>query len=272
MFRPDSHILSLTWPRQHGAWTILAASAALGFAVGGPVRVPTLFLATAVFCGFLGRQAAETWLGLARGDARRNAVAALYLLYLGLCITTGLAAAAHGLWFLLPIGAAGMSAAAASLLLGRLGRSASLAVDLVGLAGLGLVAPAFEYCTSGELTQRTAALWLLSTLFFAGRPFQVRFFTRHRAAQSSLSQRLRAGWPTLAYQSFALIAALGLAAATHAANPWLVSLAFLPVAALAAVSVMRGPGSPLPIWKIGCLEGLQALNFVVFAALALKLA
>lgn len=262
-----------TWPRQHGAWTILAASSILGLAAAGTFTAPCALLATSVLSGFLARQAVQSWLGCSGHDPRRQPILAVALTYLALCAVTGLwLAFAHELWILLPIGVGAALAAALCLALSLEGRRVSLGVDLVGLLGLSLIAPAFEYVATGTFSERSLALWFLCALFFSGRPFQVRFFTRHRTGHSSLRQRVAAGWPTLAYQLASLTAATWLAAASPAVNPPLVVLAFLPVLALAVLSVAKGPSTPLSIWKIGYLEGSQAVLFVLFASLAFRLA
>ena len=75
--------------------------------------------------------------------------------------------------------------------------SRGLAMQLTAVAGLTLTAPVAWYVATGSLGWPAWRLWLLNTLYFAGRVLYVKMHivaAKHRSAS-----RLRLGAPTLAY-------------------------------------------------------------------------
>ncbi len=254
--------LPLTVPRQHGAWTVAIASLLAGAGVAGKISLPLTILALAVGIGLCSRHAIGLLLRLSPGDPRRAPLRALALAYSSVFLAAGaVLILGHGLWLLLPIGVIGTAVAVSGLANKDRNSDFTLKGQLQGIFGLSLVAPAAEYCASGDVTQQTLGLWLLCLAFFAGRPFHVRFFTRQPVCTAPLRDRWQAAQGDVLFH----LAVLGLATALGPLAGLLPNWAPLPLAlptlaALGALAVRRQ--ARRPIARIGRVELVHAVIFL----------
>jgi len=227
-------------PREHGAWGILLVPFATGAGVSGVFDGKTLLLLVSVLGFYLARTS------FLRRQWR----------WLAVLLGVSLAAAAPLLlvwqrWWLAALAAVAVPLAA------RPTRQ-SLSVQLLGVAGLTLTAPAAWYVGTGRLGAMAALLWLLNAIYFAGGVFYVRM---HLRAATDRYVGLASGRSNLLYHLAALGSVLALAA--MAVVPWSVVAAMLPAVVRAVVGTVR-LHLPLQIKKLGWTE---VAHSVVFGAL-----
>lgn len=260
-------VWALTWPRQHGAWSILAAGFLLGMA-DQEWNLPSLLGLATVLGGFLARHTMALCLRPARSPSLRSSLLPWAIGYTALAsLLGGLLVVGFHRWLLLLWGAPALLLAALSVILERGRRDRTTAGELVGVLGLSLVIPAAAYTSSGILSVQTLGLWALGAIFFGGSVFHVRYLVRRRreACQDWYS-RLRAGWPSLACHLVGLAVAWGLSSLR--ALPSLAPLALLPVTAKVLWTVGRRQAERIHIQRIGFTELAHTLLFVALAILS----
>ena len=125
----------------------------------------------------------------------------------------------------------------------------TLALQLAAVAGLTLTAPVTWYVATGSLGWPAWQLWLLNTLYFAGRVLYVKMHTA--AAMQRSVNRLRLGTPTLVYHGALAVVATGW---------WPVGLAFVPAIIHALVGVVR----LTPVLRIKRLAWTEVAASAVF--------
>ena len=167
-------------PKQHGAWSILAAAFVLGSWFGGGPNFASLVLLIAVISAFIGW---ETYSGVIRSAntahvINKNMLRSAHLL-IALSILLGLwLVIAKGLKDMLLIGASALWLGWIGLELERRRKSHTIIGEFAGIAAMSLIAPAAEYCASSLLSGRTFGIYLMCTAFFGGSVFHVRFVVR----------------------------------------------------------------------------------------------
>ena len=225
---------SLIFPREHGAWGILLVPLVTGASVGllaGGRAWPLAPLSIAVLALFWLRTPVESWIGTAPARARtpgelefvRNAA-------LPLAAISGAAL----IWLfwggrnraLLWIGATAATAFIVQAMVKQAWRSARMAAQMVGAAGLTAVAPAAYYVVTSHLNGAAWSLWIANLLFAAN---QIQFVQlRIRAAHAMKPNgKLSIGRGFLGGQII-LMALLTAACANHLFG-WYAAMAFLPV-------------------------------------------
>ena len=218
-------------PREHGAWGILLIPFATAAGIAGVFNVAVALLLASVLCFYLARTPflkGDYWwmIGLLAGSL----VAALTVVFVW-----------HR-WWLVAFGAG-----VAPVALRR--NSRGFAMQLTAVAGLTLTAPVAWYGATGSLGWPAWRLWLLNTLYFAGRVLYVKMHivaTRHRNAS-----RLRLGAPTLAYHGVL---------AGVAAFWWPFGLAFV----LDVIHAFVGVTRLTPVLRIKPLAWIEVAASVVF--------
>ena len=266
---------SLIFPREHGAWGILLVPLATGASVGllaGGRAWPLAPLSIAVLALFLLRTPVESWMGTAPVRARTHDEVALVR-------NTALALAAVSLtallWLfwggrnpgLLWIGAEAGAAFIAQTAVKRAGRSARTAAQMIGAAGLTLVAPAAYYVVSGRQDGAAWSLWIANLLFAAN---QIQFVQlRIRAAHAMKpNEKLSIGRVFLGGQ-IVLMVLLALACADHLFR-WYAAMAFLPVL-FRGFAWFVSASEPLAIHALGRRELIYAGAFGILLVLGLQL-
>ncbi len=267
---PAGGALALAVPRQHGAWSVLLISLALGTAAVGAFNAPALVLLAAALGGFVGRHAAGRAVRMPAADGRRTGLLAFGAASSAAAV--GLAALlvlACGLWLLIPLGIAAVAVAGVTLVLEAKNKDRSAGGELLGIVGLSLTLPAIAYASTGRLEARAVGLWILAVLFFMGSVFHVRYLLRRRDAnRGELADRLRSGGMSLAFHGGALAAAIGLAAAglvPPAAAPVLA-----PVLVKSGLSVFRRAPVSLTVRRVGYGELAHAIVFAAWIILSFR--
>jgi hypothetical protein len=158
---------ALVFPREHGAWAILlvplVTGASLGLLAGGRAWVLAP-LSIAVLTLFLLRTPVESWIGTAPVRARTTAEFQLVrTAAVALSIVSG-GALTWLFWgwrntALLRVGAASATALILQAIIRQRWRSARMAAQMVGAAGLAAMAPAAYYVTTLDLNGVAWSLW-----------------------------------------------------------------------------------------------------------------
>jgi hypothetical protein len=228
---------------------------------GGAWRVILLGL-SATFV-FFGRESGLVWW---RAKARRSDAGNAGIVTL---VCLGLAAIAAGplIVFARLYGLALFGAASAGLLVWNARQAAkreerTMTTELLGIAGLTLTAPAAYYAGRAVWSMEAMWLWLLSALYFASSVFYVklRVLSVHSRQPRELARirRLCFGY------HLALAAAITLLAQPGRFGAFLI-LAFAPILVRAFWHLLR-PGKQLVLKRIGLLEVLYSVVFLVFSA------
>jgi len=260
----------LTVPKQHGAWSILIVSTAVGVLAfpSGSVGAP-LLLVVCVIAGFMARHAGVTWLRLK--DDRRGQVlgwAAVYGIVAGGC-GAGLVVA-YGLTLLVGIALVAAVFAGVSMALERLRLDRTAWGEVVGTVGLSLAVPAAAYCTTGELGLEALGLWAISALFFCASVPHVRLVVRSKpTAAMPAGDRWRRGAGSVVFHGLALGAVAALSMAEVA--PRLATLALLPVCAKALLPVVRPPEKTPSIKRVGFVELGHSVLFAVLVVVVYRM-
>jgi hypothetical protein len=255
---------SLIIPTEHGSWSWLlvpflvggAVASQAGWASGSSTPTLTLTLVGGL-CAFLVRQPANAWLRIRRGRASRadESLAAGWTLGLilvaVLCLVALLALGRVALlWLVIPF------AFVLLLYLGaaRSGRAGmrSLWMELIGAAGLALMAPAAVIAASGRLNGLGWVLWALMGIQNALGVLYVRL--RLADTHGRTANRSIAFWGHVVGLSVVMIAGL---------LSWVPLLAALPFAVvlLRAVWTVRQPRPVTNVRRFGFSEvGVEVLS------------
>ncbi len=256
-----------TIPRQHGAWSILAAAAALGMVAGGGLRVQGALFAVCVVLGFFAQHTGELWLKFSGSTNRRREIGYLLLAYaLTFLLCGAMLLFKYELWGLLPLAGLASGLVALSLTLSKVRKARTVVGEIVNVLALTLVLPAAAYCAAGSYVYPTVGLTLMAAIFFCASIFHVRYLVRGGRRQAgSAPERLRAATPSLAYHALGLVAAGALAA--FGLLPIAAPLALLPVTLKALRAAAMPARGPTPIRTIGYVELAHTIVFVLLAAL-----
>lgn len=256
-----------TIPRQHGAWSILAAAVALGTVAGGRVHVGSALFAVCVVLGFLAQHTSELWLKSSGSRKRQREIGYFLLAYaltFFLCGATLLLK--YKLWGLIPLAALASGLVALSLILSKVRKARTVPGEIVNVLALALVLPAAAYSTARSYVYPTVGLTLLAAIFFCGSIFHVRYLVRAGRRQAgSARERLREAAASLAYHVLGLLAAGALA--IFGLLPAAAPLALVPVTLKAFWAAVRPRRGPVSIKTIGYIELGHTIIFVLLAAL-----
>jgi hypothetical protein len=264
------NVWALTWPRQHGAWSVLGAGFLLGM-TGQRWETASVLLAAAVLWGFLARHTVAFLLHPSRSPSLRLRLLPWATIYTALALFFGtLLVLGFHRWLLLPLGGAALALSVLSVALERGRKDRTTLGEMVGMLGLSLVIPAAAYASSGLFSGQTMGLWALGALFFTGSVFHVRYLVRHRReSRQDWHTRLRTGGGSLAYHLAGL--AIAWLLSYFRALPPLAPLALLPVTAKAFWTVGRRQAGRINIQRIGFIELAHTLAFVALTSLSFHL-
>lgn len=260
-------------PREHGAWVMLSAPLVLGLvAAGSAPLLPTTLLLVVSLSAFM---AWEPAFRVLRGRARlgdRGWTAVLLMI---------LAASAYGLLVsgpgsgLAPLALAVLAVGVVVGILRRVGRKRldrTVLGEVLAVSGLTLTAPAAWVVSRGELSGTAWWLWAASTAFFASGVLHVKTLMRcalHKSDWTREVHRQLCG-PSLLYHMLLGAAALWAATKQPQAGFW-IAAAFLPAVVRGLHGGMR-PARRMPrLVRIGALESLHAVWFLVSASFAARM-
>ena len=140
----------------------------------------------------------------------------------------------------------------------------TLEAEILAIVGLTLTAPATYYVARGSWAATAVWLWALCVLYFASSVFYVKLRVLSLQPRRDRERRdMRAG--ALAYHAVLLAVLVGFVVARRL--PALALLAFVPVLARTSWSLAR-PTTQVNLRRVGVLEILYSVNFLVFTALA----
>ncbi|HLJ53506.1 MAG TPA: YwiC-like family protein [Chthonomonadaceae bacterium] len=248
-------------PREHGAWVILYAPMAFGFAVShafAPLRW-SLLIGTAT-CAYLAREAAALTI---RRRPRPDTRFWLWIWSL-LTLAGALPLLAPNPAPLATIGALAISLFlihTGGMMMGRLDRS--VWGEMLGVAALALTAPAAFAVSTGGLSAAAWLCWIACVLFYGSSIFTVKMLVaairwkRHR----DVSIHRKIVRDSLVYHSSLVVAlsAVMLVLGRRAAL-WL-AVAYLPAIVRAAAAAWRLTPAPPPFKRIGILEMVYSVWF-----------
>jgi len=254
--------LGIPIPGEHGAWAVLYASFAVGWAASDPAPDMKIFLLLIAVTGlFLSHEPLVKLLRARKHGAplenRRH-----WLKWMGIYLSAALLAGAilllvYQRWILLAGGllAAGLFSIHLRLAFRRQDRN--LAGEVLGIMGLTLTAPAVAVTAVGHLDSRALLVWLSCVLYFASGIFYVKMRVSHRLKPIHFTLRKR---QCLAYHTTLLILLIGASIGFHL--PALMLLGFVPIIARAFWHAFR-PGGTLDLKKIGYREVLYTVIFAI---------
>jgi hypothetical protein len=266
---------SLVFPREHGAWGILLVPLLTGASVGllaGGSAWSLVPLGIAALGLFWLRTPVESWIGTAPVRARIPSELRLVRhTVLVLAVVSGSAL----IWLfwggrnraLLWIGAAAGSAFIVQAIVKRTWRSARMAAQMIGAAGLTSTAPAAYYAVSRHLSGTAWSLWACNALFALN---QIQFVQlRIRAAHTTnRSGKVSIGRGFLAGQVISMVL-LGTACAGHLLSVY-GAIAFLPVL-FRGFAWFATESKPLAIQALGKSELVYAGTFGMLLVLGMQL-
>lgn len=255
-------------PSEHGSWAMMFTPFVIGAGVAGILSAPLWLCGAAALALFLARQPLGLLARVRRGKARANdGPAAWFWSALLLAVAAGAGAwlLLLGRWAILWLAVpAGIVLALTLALSARLGPR-QLSVELLGVAGLALSAPAAYVAATGHLDLTAWLTWLLSAAHSVISVLYVRLRIDETHDRASHPQRM------------AVIGAHGLALAAvvgGALGGWIPPLVMLPLALLLLRAVYVGWRRPrvANIVRFGLAETGFALAFagLIVAAFALR--
>ena len=260
--RPSRFRKQLILPAEHGSWSWLLVPFLVGTAVAETINLPVILVLVGGLAFFLLRQPATVWLRARQGRGRRSdgPLALRIMLVLGgIVLLCGVGLLAYGrfvmIWLLLPF--AGLLLAYVQAARGRQS-TRTLQMELVGAAGLALMAPAAMLAALGQSYQ---AVWLVWGLMAAQNVLGV-FYVRQRIADTH--ERPFNRQPLLWSHIIGLVLVGGTAVA--GLIPWLAVLPFVGFL-LRAVWTFQQPRPIESVKKFGFQEvGIELLSGALIAA------
>jgi hypothetical protein len=266
---------ALVVPREHGAWGLLLIPLFTGVVTGfSPAHrvLPLLGFTIAALALFWLRTPLESLLGTGTMTAqtpaeRRTAFMTSFVLatMAGACLLA-LMWRGQNLQLLL-LGTATAFAFAAQVILRKLGRSARMLAQLVGIIGLTCTAPAAYYVASGHLNQRALLLWVANWIF-AGNQVHFVQLRIHAARAANFADKYSRGRLFFLAQPVLLVALI--AASLWRLIPALAILAFCPALIRGTRWFFKGP-EPLNVRGLGWAEMRQGVIFGLLLAVALTI-
>jgi hypothetical protein len=260
--RPSQFRKQLILPAEHGSWSWLLVPFLVGTAVSETINLPVVWVLVGGLAFFLLRQPATVWLRVRQGKGRRSDESlALRLLLLlgGLVLLCGVGMLWYGrfvmIWLLLPT--AGLLLAYVQAARGKQ-TARTLHMELIGAAGLALMAPAAMLAALG---QSTPTVWLVWGLMAAQNVLGV-FYVRQRIADTHKRpfNRQPLWWSHLV----GLVMVGG--TAVFGLIPWLSAVPFVGFL-LRAIWTVQQPRPINNIKKFGFQEvGVELLSGVLIAA------
>jgi hypothetical protein len=266
---------ALVVPREHGAWGLLLIPLFTGVVTGfSPAHrvLPLLGFTLAALSLFWLRTPLESLLGTGTMTAhtppeRRMA----FMACAGLAIVAGTCLLSL-MWRgqnldLLLLGIATAFAFAAQATLRKLGRSARMLAQLVGIIGLTCTAPAAYYVATGHLDQRALLLWAANWIF-AGNQVHFVQLRIHAARAATFAERFSRG--RLFFLAQPVLLAVLIAASLWRLTPALMILAFCPALIRGTRWFFKAP-EPLNVRGLGWSEMRQGVIFGLLLAVALTI-
>jgi hypothetical protein len=237
----------------------------LGIAAAGRVPWTVLLVVAAATLVFTGRESLAAWARARRQGREPERALRVVLAQLVFAAACGAVLVwRERLLGLVPLAGVALVLFAIHFAQLRRREQRTFEAEILGIIGLTLTAPAAYYVARGSWTGTAVWLWALCVLYFASSVFYVKLRVLSLQPRKDRERRdMRAG--AIAYHALLLIALVGLTVARRL--PVLALVAFVPVLARTAWSLGR-PVRPVNLRRVGGLEILYSVNFLVFTALA----
>ncbi|HEC21839.1 MAG TPA: hypothetical protein ENI95_02855 [Chloroflexi bacterium] len=258
----------IIFPSEHGSWPLTLTPFVIGAGVAGRFPLPVWLCLLAILALFLARQPISLWLRIRRGKARRaDAPAAIFwsLLLSGIAALAGIGLLLSGRQAILWLAAPAVGVLALTLGLGAWLGPRRLSVELIGVVGLALAAPAAYVAATGTLDTTAWLVWGISALHSVISVLYVRL--RVDATHRRLSPA-GARMVVLAH-----LLSLGIVLGTAAGGwlPWLVALPIALLLVRAVYAAWRRP--PLDnVKRFGFTEIGYSLAFAAIVIIAFLIA
>ncbi len=254
--------LGIPIPGEHGAWAVLYASFAVGWAASDPAfDVKIILLLISVSGLFLSHEPLVKLLR-ARKHGAPSENRLHWVKWMGIYLSAALLAGAillfvYQRWILLAGGLLAAVLFSIHLRLAFRRRDRNLAGEVLGIMGLTLTAPAVAITAVGHVDSRALLVWLSCILYFASGIFYVKMRVSHRLKPVHFSLRKR---QCLAYHAVLLV--LLIVASILLQLPALMLLGFVPIITRAVWHAFR-PGGTLDLKQIGYREVLYTVIFAI---------
>ena len=259
---------SLGLPKEHGAWAMLYVPFVVGTLVAARFSWRMVMLALSVTFLFIARESLLAWWrGRSRGqtlvEARRMMV------YLSLAAVFGAPLVLfYQLFWLVPLGIVTLALLAINARQAVRREDRSIGGETMAILGLTLTAPTAYYTASGASDGTALWLWAMCALYFTSSVFYVKL--RVHWLNRRKPEARRHSWRLCAlYHSF-LLGALMVFAITGSLN-LLTLVAFAPALARSFWQLAK-PAAGLNLRRIGVMEILYSLVFLVFITMTFRLA
>ncbi len=258
----------LRLPKEHGAWAMLYVPMLVGMLVAGSVSWGVVLFVLAATFLFIARESLLIWWrartrGAARYDARR-----MMLIYLGLAGMFGAPLIlVYRLFYLVPLGAVILLLLIFNTRQAVRREDRTTSGELVAILGLTSTSAAAHYVARGTLEATAFWLWSLAALYFASSIFYVKL--RVYSLNQRKEQLRRETWRQCALYHGFLAVSLALLALTGSSNLFILA-AFSPVLIRSFWHLAR-PANQLNLRRVGVLELIYSLVFLVFITLTFRL-
>ncbi len=261
--------LSSSFPKQHGAWSILIACFILGTFVGGSFGLNGIVLLISVIFGYMARHAWNVGLRPSKDGRLRTGALGLSAFYSLIALGGGAYLVfVAGLWDILQFALLALIIGVLTLILSKQKKEFTAGGEIAGMMGLTLAAPAAELVGSGELSIQTGGLYVLCLLFFSGSVYHVRYLVRSKkATQGPVGERMRHGYPSILYHLVALAMVVVGSTAIGVLPPF-APVALIPVTIKALWAVAHRFEKTLQVRQIGYNEVAHTVTFMIIAGLA----
>jgi hypothetical protein len=257
------------FPKEHGAWAMLYVPMAVGVIVAGRFPARTLLIALAVTAVFISRPSMQSWWRARRQGQRDKVSFRSMILCLGFAAACALPLVLiDRLYGLIPLGAASALLLALNAEQTVRRQDREVANEILAILGLTLTAPAAYYAACGAWDAKAFCLWAMCALYFASSVFYVRL--RVYSINARKEDERRKLWRACAlYHSFLLVSLVALAVTENLRVFALI--AFAPALARSFRHLIA-PASRLNLKKIGVMEIVYSIVFLVFIALTFRAA
>ena len=252
--------------REHGAWAVLFVPMLVGatYARDGVWNVLLLGIsALGIFMSYVPvHLILREYSGSTRAHEKNSAAYFWSAVFLGIGIAFVIPLIFNGYWYLLPIGALGMTSFFGNYLLTKKDGK-TIASDLLAIFGLTLSAPSAYYVSTGVLEMNALILWILNVLFFGCSVFYVHMKIRVTGMKKTswkLKEKFVVGVLNILYH-FIVIGIVLVIVLSHA-TPVTVILAFVPMVVHAIVGTVN-LHRKVRFKKLGFLLLAQSIFFCI---------
>lgn len=260
---------SLRLPKEHGAWTMLYVPFVVGALVAASASWQMMMLALSVTFFFIARESLLVWWRARCRGQKQEGAQRLMLVYGGLAALFGgpLVLIDH-LYGLVIAGLAALALLTFNTYQAARLKDRTIGGELIAILGLTLTAPMAYYVARGGWDRTALWLWALCALYFMSSVFYIKL--RVYSLNPRKEDARRRTWQHCAFYHAFLLGSLIVLALTRSLNLFAL-IAFAPVLAR-SFRQLAYPASQTNLRRVGVLEILYSLVFLVFITLTFRIA